>query len=141
VKIYPFQIAAANFALHSPFLKGAILADEGSLGKTIEALLVISQMWYEGREKILLVVPTTLSVQWEKILERHFSLPYAVLEENSDLNQNCVFLTTYDFVYANLEKISEIPWDVVAFDEAHRLSKCYEENRSAKLKKSSRKRL
>jgi SNF2 family DNA or RNA helicase len=53
VKIYPFQIAAANFALRSPFLKGAILTDEGSLGKTIEALLVISQMWYERREKIL----------------------------------------------------------------------------------------
>ena len=32
LKIYPFQIAAENFVLHSPYLKGAIL-DEAGLGK------------------------------------------------------------------------------------------------------------
>jgi hypothetical protein len=35
IEVYPFQVAAAQFALRSPFLKGAVLADEGSLGKTI----------------------------------------------------------------------------------------------------------
>ena len=53
IEIYPYQIVAAMFALRSPFLKGAILADEGSLGKTYEALLVISQTWFEGKERIL----------------------------------------------------------------------------------------
>lgn len=38
IEVYPYQIAAAMFALRSPNLKGAALADEGSLGKTYEAL-------------------------------------------------------------------------------------------------------
>lgn len=68
IEVYPFQVAAAMFALRSPYLKGAILADEGSLGKTYEALLVISQMWFEGKERILLVVPTPLLHQWWGIM-------------------------------------------------------------------------
>ncbi|HKL73829.1 MAG TPA: hypothetical protein VJ903_02940 [Clostridia bacterium] len=44
IEAYPYQIAAAMFALRSPYLKGAILCDEGSLGKTYEAMLVIAQM-------------------------------------------------------------------------------------------------
>lgn len=41
IEVYPYQIAAARFALRSPYLKGVILCDEGSLGKTYEALLII----------------------------------------------------------------------------------------------------
>lgn len=43
IEIYPYQIAAAQFALRSPYLKGCILCDEGSLGKTFEAMLVATQ--------------------------------------------------------------------------------------------------
>jgi hypothetical protein len=52
------------------------LADEGSLGKTIEAFLVISQMWYESRARILLIVPTPILVQWQNSCENRFSIPY-----------------------------------------------------------------
>ena len=37
VDLNPHQIEAALFAFRSPFSKGAILADEVGLGKTIEA--------------------------------------------------------------------------------------------------------
>ncbi len=47
-KIYPFQVAAAGFALRSPYLKGAVLCDEAGLGKSHEAMLVITQKWLEG---------------------------------------------------------------------------------------------
>lgn len=43
VDLNPHQVEAALFAFHSPFSKGAILADEVGLGKTIAAGLVISQ--------------------------------------------------------------------------------------------------
>jgi SNF2 family DNA or RNA helicase len=39
----PHQIDAALFAFSSPLSKGALLADEVGLGKTIEAGLIISQ--------------------------------------------------------------------------------------------------
>ena len=78
IEIYPYQIAAAMFALHSPYLKGAVLADEGSLGKTYESLLVISQLYFEGRDRILVVVPTPLLQQWAEILENRFSVPFVI---------------------------------------------------------------
>ncbi|MDL2232501.1 DEAD/DEAH box helicase [Ruminococcaceae bacterium OttesenSCG-928-L11] len=137
MEVYPFQIAAAMFALRSPYLKGAILADEGSLGKTYEALLVISQLWYEGKEKILLVVPTPLLRQWQGILDDCFSMPYITLEGDIiDIDiEGTIALTTYDCAAANLDAISAVAWDVTMFDEAHRLAKCYEPgSRAAKLK-------
>ena len=45
VDLNPHQIEAALFAFHSPLSKGALLADEVGLGKTIEAGLVVSQWW------------------------------------------------------------------------------------------------
>ena len=48
IEIYPYQIAVARFALRSQYLKGCILCDESSLGKTYELLLIITQKWYEG---------------------------------------------------------------------------------------------
>ena len=47
VDLNPHQIEAALFAIQSPLSKGAILADEVGLGKTIEAGIVICQYWAE----------------------------------------------------------------------------------------------
>ena len=46
IEVYPYQIAAAQFALRSPYLKGCILGDECSLGKTYEALLIATQKFF-----------------------------------------------------------------------------------------------
>lgn len=43
VDLNPYQVEAALFAFRSPFSKGAILADEVGLGKTIEAGLLLAQ--------------------------------------------------------------------------------------------------
>ncbi len=43
VDMNPHQVDAALFSFASPLSKGALLADEVGLGKTIEAGLVISQ--------------------------------------------------------------------------------------------------
>ena len=47
VDLNPHQIDAALFALKNPLQEGVLLADEVGLGKTIEAGLVICQMWAE----------------------------------------------------------------------------------------------
>ena len=51
VDLNPHQVDAALFAFRSPFSKGVILADEVGLGKTIEAGLVLTQRWAEGRRR------------------------------------------------------------------------------------------
>ena len=60
VDLNPHQIEAALFAFRSPLSKGALLADEVGLGKTIEAALVIAQHWAERKRRILLIVPASL---------------------------------------------------------------------------------
>jgi SNF2 family DNA or RNA helicase len=64
VDLNPHQVEAALFAFKTPLSKGAILADEVGLGKTIEAGLVIAQRWSEGRKRILIITPSCLRNQW-----------------------------------------------------------------------------
>src|SRR4030066_880328 len=55
VDLNPHQIEAALFAFKSPLSRGAVLADEVGLGKTIEAGLVLSQKWAERKSKGLII--------------------------------------------------------------------------------------
>src|SRR6056300_610157 len=68
VDLKPHQIDAALFAFRSPLSKGAILADEVGLGKTIEAGIVLSQKWAEGKKRILIISPSSLRKQWSQEL-------------------------------------------------------------------------
>lgn len=135
IKIYPFQMVAALFALRSPYLKGVILCDEGGLGKTVEALLAVAQKWYEGKQRILIITPNHLLKQWEDMLEEKFSIPWEPLYDRERLKElsaegnpflrNAVLITSYDFALENCAAIKEIQWDTVVFEEASRLSKIY----------------
>ena len=83
VDLNPHQVDAALFAFHSPLSKGALLADEVGLGKTIEAGLVISQRWAERKRHILVITPSSLRKQWFQELEEKFFLPCQILETKS----------------------------------------------------------
>src|SRR5438309_10878731 len=65
VDLNPHQVEAALFAFRSPLSKGAVLADEVGLGKTIEAGLIISQLWAEKKRRILCILPAALRKQWK----------------------------------------------------------------------------
>ena len=80
VDMNPHQVDAALFAFASPLSKGALLADEVGLGKTIEAGLVISQRWAEGKRRILVIVPANLRKQWYQELSEKFFIPSTILE-------------------------------------------------------------
>lgn len=85
IEIYPFQIAAASFALRSPYQKGAVLCDEAGMGKSHEAMLVINQKWLEGCSRILLVIPNAdLLHQWTEMLDRFYTVPYVVLTSRKE---------------------------------------------------------
>ncbi len=66
VDLNPHQIDAALFATSNPLSKGAILADEVGLGKTIEAGLLIAQKWAERKRRILVITPANLRKQWHR---------------------------------------------------------------------------
>src|SRR5437870_11503228 len=83
VDLNPHQVDAALFAFRSPLSKGALLADEVGLGKTIEAGLVISQRWAERKRRILIITPANLRKQWHQELSEQFFLPCKILESKS----------------------------------------------------------
>src|SRR6266576_3110191 len=83
VDLNPHQVDAALFAFQSPLSKGALLADEVGLGKTIEAGLVISQRWAERKRRILIITPSNLRKQWHQELNEKFFLPCTILETRS----------------------------------------------------------
>src|SRR5574340_281152 len=80
VDLNPHQVEAALFAFRSPLSKGAILADEVGLGKTIEAGILLSQKWAERKRNLLIIVPSSLRKQWNQELLEKFFLPSLILE-------------------------------------------------------------
>src|SRR6478735_972634 len=83
VDLNPHQVDAALFAFKSPLSKGALLADEVGLGKTIEAGLVLSQHWAERKRRLLIITPANLRKQWYQEMEEKFYLPCQILETTS----------------------------------------------------------
>jgi superfamily II DNA or RNA helicase len=146
VETKPHQVDASLFALHSPLSRGVILADEVGLGKTIEASLVIAQRWAERRRRILLVVPASLRKQWQQELRDKFSLPSTILETKTfrDAEKagrlrpfdvtDAIIITSYEFAARRADDVRLIPWDLVIFDEAHRLRNVYKKSGSSRAK-------
>lgn len=136
IEVYPYQVGAALFATRSPYSKGVVLMDEAGLGKSTEAMLVVTQKWYEGKTKIIILVPNSdLLVQWEKLIENKYTIPYFTIASEKQLaemggtfEQDGIILTTFDFAVQNSDKVKNIIWDIAAFEEASTLASCYKED-------------
>lgn len=137
VELNPHQVEAALFAFKSPYSKGAILADEVGLGKTIEAGILLSQKWAEGKRKILIICPSSLRKQWVNELEDKFYLKAVVLDRiayNKKIKEGArnpfdeeatIKICSYQFAKKHDEDIQLTSWDLVVIDEAHYLRNAY----------------
>lgn len=136
VDLNPHQVDAALFAFKSPLSKGALLADEVGLGKTIEAGLVLSQKWAERKRRILVITPSNLRKQWYQELTEKFFLPCRLLEAKSynsaiklgqfrPFEASEIVICSYQFAKSKAADVHAQPWDLVVIDEAHRLRNVY----------------
>ena len=149
VDLNPHQVEAALFAFRSPLSKGAILADEVGLGKTIEAGILLLQKWAERKRKLLIIVPSSLRKQWNQELIDKFFLPSMILETKSfnqeikkgnlnPFNQHEIVICSYHFAKGKDAYIKQIAWDLIVIDEAHHLRNVYKPaNKIANMIKSA----
>ena len=136
VDLNPHQVEAALFAFKSPLSKGAILADEVGLGKTIEAGLVLAQKWTEGKRRILVICPANLRKQWSQEMADKFFLPSRILESAeynrqrksgvaNPFEQPALVICSFQFAARQSADLMVTRWDLVVIDEAHRLRNVY----------------
>ena len=117
------QILAAKTVIQE--MNGrAILADEVGLGKTIEAGLILKEYMIRGLvKKALILVPASLTNQWINELQNKFHIPVVHYRKNYDWSNYPLLIASLDLAKRkeHREKITEIDFDLVIIDEAHRL--------------------
>lgn len=135
VDLNPHQIDAALFALKSPLSRGVLLADEVGLGKTVEAGLVLCQLWAERKRRLLVVCPAVLRKQWANELSEKFGLPCVILDQSllkkeyrgslldglrTHVGKQLV-IVSYQYAAKCADYLAGELWDCVVMDEAHKL--------------------
>jgi len=136
VDLNPHQIDAALFAFRSPISKGVLLADEVGLGKTIEAGLILCQLWAERRRRLLVICPAAIRKQWALELMEKFNLPTVILDAKeyrerqnrgmfNPFEADEIVVTSMHFASAHASDIRAVQWDLAVIDEAHKLRNAY----------------
>lgn len=129
----PHQIHLVHQILASGNLNW-LIADDVGLGKTIEVGLLLAALQRRSVfRRILIVTPAGLTRQWKDELHYKFAMSdfqiYGVDFEVNDARHWRLYnhvIGSIDRFKANEHKeslLSADPWDIVIFDEAHRLSR------------------
>ncbi len=136
--LLPHQITLAH-AVVSSEKRHFLIADEVGLGKTIEAGLIIYALRQRGlANRVLIITPAGLTLQWQEEMMDKFRLEFPVYGEDVEGRRS---FDNNDYLIASLERLRldkprkegklpghrtlllvSKPWDVIVFDEAHRLS-------------------
>jgi SNF2 family DNA or RNA helicase len=122
-----------------------LLADDAGAGKTIMTGLYIREMLTRRLiSRVLIVPPAGLLGNWENELRTLFNLPFSIMSSGdarsrsgnpftgprSDLLIVSVDTLAGDRMFSRLQEAEVAPYDLVVFDEAHKLAA----NREADLR-------
>ncbi|MDL2345377.1 SNF2-related protein [Deinococcus sp. MIMF12] len=128
----PHQLHLVRHILQSGNLNW-LIADDVGLGKTIEVGLLLSALRQQGLRRFLLVVPAGLTRQWQAELRTRFGMGQAVVYGRDFEISDPAQWPLYEVVIGSMDRFKHERhldlirqsgrWDMVVFDEAHRLSR------------------
>lgn len=128
------RIAVYDHMLRQPRLR-FLLADDAGAGKTIMAGLYMREMLSRRLlRRILVVAPAGLVGNWRRELLRLFNLPFQIVEGADARHENPFIGGSSDQIIVSVDTLASArmfgrlmesavaPYDLVIFDEAHKLS-------------------
>jgi hypothetical protein len=132
IRTLPHQIEAVYQAmLPQPRLR-FLLADDPGAGKTIMAGLLIKELKLrEAIERILILCPAPLTIQWQDEMLRWFGEPFDIIFSAVDQQQltnpwqRCSqVIASIDYAKQDdvRERVWQQRWELVVIDEAHKCS-------------------
>jgi SNF2 family DNA or RNA helicase len=132
IRTLPHQVEAVyQHMLPQPRLR-FLLADDPGAGKTIMAGLLIKELKLrEAIERVLILCPAPLTIQWQDEMLRWFSEPFDIIFAAVDQQQLVNPWQRSSQVVASLdyakqddvrERVWQQQWDLVIIDEAHKCS-------------------
>jgi SNF2 family DNA or RNA helicase len=150
IRTLPHQIEAVYLKmLPQPRLR-FLLADDPGAGKTIMAGLLLKEMKLrEAIERILILCPAPLTIQWQDELLRWFGEPFDIIFSALDQQQlvnpwqkNTQVIASIDYAKQDDVKgrVWEQHWDLIIIDEAHKCSAYtkHRANRADEVEKTKR---
>ncbi|NKY08836.1 helicase-related protein [Cellulomonas hominis] len=133
VQPLPHQLRAVyETMLHKQPLR-YVLADDPGAGKTVMAGLLVKELLLRGdAANVMVVSPGVLVDQWDEEMREKFGLEFEMLTRDKILNEGNPFargglwLARLDVLARNsegiLDKACDVDWDLIIFDEAHKMS-------------------
>jgi superfamily II DNA or RNA helicase len=132
IRTLPHQIEAVyQKMLPQPRLR-FLLADDPGAGKTIMAGLLIKELKLrQAVERILILCPAPLTIQWQDEMLRWFGEPFDIIFSAVDQQQLVNPWQKFSQVIASIdyakqddvrERVWQQHWDLVIIDEAHKCS-------------------
>lgn len=130
-EILPHQIFAAHRVVSSP-RRRFLLADEVGLGKTIEAGMIWQALAQRAQaNRTLIICPAGLTTQWQEELQDKFGVTFEIYGRDFtavnpriwDLKARAIAsLDTLKRPEHKRMLLENRKWDLIIFDEAHRLT-------------------
>jgi SNF2 family DNA or RNA helicase len=132
IRTLPHQIEAVYQAmLPQPRLR-FLLADDPGAGKTIMAGLLVKELKLrEAIERVLILCPAPLTIQWQDEMLRWFGEPFDIIFSAVDQQQltnpwqrSSQIISSIDYAKQEdvRERVWQQRWDLVIIDEAHKCS-------------------
>jgi SNF2 family DNA or RNA helicase len=132
IRTLPHQIEAVYMRmLPQPRLR-FLLADDPGAGKTIMAGLLVKELKLrEAIERVLILSPAPLTIQWQDELLRWFGEPFDIIFSTVDQQQlvnpwqrSAQAIASIDYAKQDdvRERVWQQRWDLVIIDEAHKCS-------------------